>query len=95
MSAVAVIPMEVRFESEDLSDDELLDRCELLLDFDDLLRLDQLRRQARNQGDDIVVREALAGDGVTERRMLVFGYAAGDRTVWKGTLTAFAREVAS
>jgi hypothetical protein len=92
MSAVITKPMPMHFESDDLEDDEVLDRCDLLLDFGDLVRLDELRRQA----NEIVVRQALVGFGGAQQRMLVFGYVAdGAPTIWKGTLTALAREVAS
>jgi hypothetical protein len=85
--------MEVRFESGNLDDDEVLDRCELMLDFDDVLRLEEARRRAREQGGEIVVRLADVGQGEDRQRMLAFGYDAPgrDRPIWKGTLAALAR----
>jgi hypothetical protein len=81
--------MPVQFESGDLDDDEVLDRCELLLDLGDIVRLDGLRERLDGE---IVVRQALVGLGKTQQRMLVFGHVAPDRTTWKGTLTALKRE---
>lgn len=80
------------FVSGDLDEDTILDRCHLLLDFDDILRLDEVRRRAQQHGADLVVREALVGDA--RRRMFVFGYVAGDNTVWRGTLAAIGRGAA-
>jgi hypothetical protein len=91
MTAVTVKRALVHFESDDLDDDEVLDRCELLLDLGDLVRLDELRRRG-----EIVVRQALVGLGEDQRRMLVFGYVVdGVPTIWRGTLTALEREVAA
>jgi hypothetical protein len=91
MTAVTVKRALVHFESDDLDDDEVLDRCELLLDLRDLVRLDELRRRG-----EIVVRQALVGLGEDQRRMLVFGYVVdGVPTIWRGTLTALEREVAA
>jgi hypothetical protein len=96
LTALTVKRALVHFESDDLDDDEVLDRCELLLDLGDLVRLDGMRRRAREQGDEIVVRQALVGLGETQQRMLVFGYVVdGAPTIWRGTLTALEREVAS
>jgi hypothetical protein len=91
MTAVTVRRALVHFESGDLDDDEVLDRCELLLDLGDIVRLDELRRRG-----EVVVRQALVGLGEDQRRMLVFGYVVdGVPAIWRGTLTALEREVAS
>jgi hypothetical protein len=98
MSAVITKPMPMQFESDDLDDYEVLDRFELLLDPYDLVALDRARQRARKQGAEIVVRQALVGEEPA-RHMLVFGYVIvvpdGSPTIWKGTLTALEKAVAS
>jgi hypothetical protein len=93
MTDVVRTPMPIVFKSGDLDDDEFQARRELLLaPSDDAVSLKRLRALAREHEDEVVVREALAGD---ERQpMLVFGYVValpdGGCVVWKGTLDALA-----
>jgi hypothetical protein len=92
-----VEPMPVVFESGDLDDDEIEARRELALEPLDLDYLDLERRYARWKGGEIVVRQALVGEGKSQQRMLAFGYVVGLPdgvwVVWKGTLEALERAI--
>jgi hypothetical protein len=96
-SSTIVTPMPVVFESGDLDDDEIEARRELALEPTDVDYLDMERRYARWKGGQIVVRQALVGEGKSQQRMLAFGYVVGLPdgvwVVWKGTLAALERAI--